>query len=54
MCLLLKINNENSKQNETLNHSMHHAYKSNAIKDFLKKLPFIFNLLNHFILFYFT
>jgi len=35
---------KNSKQNETLNHSMHHAYKSNAIKDFLKKLPFIFNL----------
>ena len=36
---------KNSKQNETLNHSMHHAYKSNVIKDFFKKIPFIFNLL---------
>lgn len=33
----------NLKQNETLDHSMHHSYESNSLKDFLKRIPFLFN-----------
>ena len=32
----------NKKQNETLEHSMHHSYESNSFKDVLKKIPFLF------------
>ena len=32
----------NKKQNETLEHSMHHSYESNFLKDILKKVPFLF------------
>ena len=34
---------KNSKQNETLMHSMHHEYESNTFKELLKKVPFLFN-----------
>jgi predicted SAM-dependent methyltransferase len=33
----------NKKQNETLEHSMHHSHESYVFKDYLKKIPFLFN-----------
>ena len=35
----------NSEQNKTLNHSMHHSYSNRLgiLKDFLKKIPFLFH-----------
>ena len=33
----------NKKQNETLEHSMHHSYDSNIFKDALKKIPLLFD-----------
>ena len=44
----------NLKQNETLDHSMHHSYESNSLKDFLKESPILFNFAKSvFIFFYY-
>ena len=33
----------NLKQNQTLNHSMHHSDEPNELKDLLKRIPILFN-----------